>query len=281
MVNSGDKLTTLIRSLGPDDASFQAGANASVQEREQRWPLFKSVSLVRLESTPELSAQERQRWSKLEKTDLGMARKPALSLPTFDDELTISLSKIAEKAAPSTVKPRGHIEQISGGSGFKGDRHEEPQPLASDHLNASDILPAPSHQTHIMQTPELLSMPVVAMNLEIEPRSSMGGHHDVPQQIASNDLKAQDVSPVPIHQTQIMQTPEFLRMPVDAMNLEIEPDSMGEVSALKTDDISELSDTKHNDDSLQSLFGRIKAKESVVVKPAEKRFSFFDRLKKR
>jgi hypothetical protein len=226
MANSVDKLTTQFRSLGPDDASFQAGVNATAQEREQRWPLFKSVSLARQEPTPELSAQERQRWSKLEKVVVGTVRKPALSLPTFNDELTISLSKIAEKAALSTGQPTVRADQGRVHSSFMRGYHDEQQ-LASNHLNAPNISPTPSYQTQIIQTPEFLSMPVVAMNFEIEPPSS---EH---------------------------------------------------ISAQKADAMSELSDTNHNDDSLQSLFGRIKAKETAVVRPAENRFSFFDRLKKR
>jgi hypothetical protein len=226
MANSGDKLTALFRSLGPDDASFHVGVNASVQESEQRWPLFKAVSLARLESTPELSVQERQRWSKHEKSAVEETRKPALSLPALNDKLTISLGKIAEQAAVGAWQPTVSTEQARVHSGFMVGRRDE-QPLASNHVSAPNI------------------------------------------------------TPTPIPQTPITPIPEFLRPPVVALNLEIEPCSLECTAALATDAMSDLPDMDHADDSLQSLFGRIQGKEKAAVKPAEKRSSFFDRLRKR
>lgn len=229
MTNSGDKLSALFRSLGPDDASFQVAANALVQEGEQRWPLFKAVSLARPQPTPELSAQEKQRWSRQEKSVVEAARKPALSLPAFNEKLNISLGKIAKQAALDAGQPIVRSEQAR------------------------------------MQCVSLV------------------GRRNLPQQLASNDVDALNITPTPSPSTPITPTPQFLRPPVVALNLETEPCSFEHTVLLPADTMSELPDMDHADNSLQSLFGRIqgKGKEKEAIKPVEKRSSFFDRLRKR
>lgn len=99
MPHPRDDLSALFRSLGSDDADFQATTNAAAQEAEQRWPLLTAVSPRKPELTPPLTAQEKQRWSSQEKAETG-ERKPALSLPGFSDKLASSLNKMSGRAMP-------------------------------------------------------------------------------------------------------------------------------------------------------------------------------------
>lgn len=170
MANSGDNLSALFRSLGPDDESFQVTANALAQEGEQRWPLFKTVSLARPEPTPELSVQERQRWSRQEKSVVEV-RKPALSLPAFNEKLIINLGRIAKQAALGVGQPTVRSERVRMQSGSLVGLRDEPQQFASNHVNASNATPTPAAPAPTTPTPQFLKPPVVALNREIEPRS--------------------------------------------------------------------------------------------------------------
>lgn len=98
MTKPGDDLPALFRSLGPDDAGFQASTQAAAREAEQRWPLFKAVPPQKPPVTPALSAQERQHWSSTEKSETS-ERKPALSLPGLSDKLARSLGKMSGRVA--------------------------------------------------------------------------------------------------------------------------------------------------------------------------------------
>lgn len=158
MSNSGDNLSALFRSLGPDDANFLTKTNAFVQEGEQRWPLFKTVSPAKPEPTPELSAQERLRWSNQEKPDVA-ARKPVLTLPPFSERLAMSLSRISKQTEMDAAKSAVGFEQArSQRESFNG-RRLEPQPGTSINVNEPKITPKP----HFLQPP------VVAPRLEVEP----------------------------------------------------------------------------------------------------------------
>lgn len=97
MPNSRDDLPMLFRSLAPDDTGFQAAVNASARAAGERWPLLKAVSPKKPNSTPALSAQERQYWSNPAKSDVGQ-RKPALSLPGASDKMTRSLGRMSVRA---------------------------------------------------------------------------------------------------------------------------------------------------------------------------------------
>lgn len=103
MPKPGDTLPTLFRSLGPDDANFQATMDAAAQEAEQRWPLFRAVSPKKPELTPTLSAQERMHWSSLEKPSVGESR-PALSLPGLSDKLAMSLGKLSAQTSAEVAR---------------------------------------------------------------------------------------------------------------------------------------------------------------------------------
>lgn len=103
MIKPGDDLPTLFRSLGPDDAGFQARALAAAREAEQRWPLFKAMAPQKPPATPALSAQDRLRWIQQEKSE-SSGRKPALtmpalSLPGLSDKLAKGLDKMAARVA--------------------------------------------------------------------------------------------------------------------------------------------------------------------------------------
>jgi hypothetical protein len=181
MANSGENLSILFRSLGSDDQRFHVAENELAKKSEQRWPLFKAVSLTRPEPTPELSAQERQRWSRQEKSVVE-ARKPALSLPAFNEKLTISLDKIAKQvelgAGQSSVRseqPRGPSESLVG-------HRDEPNQLTSNNVNPANITPTPQFFTP--------PAPVVALNLEVEPRSFE--HTDVQPAVPMRDLSVMD-----------------------------------------------------------------------------------------
>ncbi len=103
MSKSADDLSALFRSLGPDDSSFQATETAAAREAAQRWPLFQAVSPRKSETTPTLSAQERQRWSHQEQHE-GGERKPALSLPGLSDKMARSLSKMSGRTTDAPMQ---------------------------------------------------------------------------------------------------------------------------------------------------------------------------------
>jgi hypothetical protein len=148
-------------------------ANALAQEGEQRWPLFKTISLARPEPTPELSAQERQRWSRQEKPVVE-ARKPALSLPAFNEKLIISLGRIAKQAALGAGQTTVRAEQARMQSGSLVGRRDEPLQFASNHVSAPNAMPIPAAPAPTMPTmpaPQFLKPPVVALNREVELRS--------------------------------------------------------------------------------------------------------------
>ena len=112
MANSGENLSVLFRSLGPDDESFHMAENELAKKGEQKWPLFKTISLKRPEPTPELSAQERQCWNRQERSVVE-ERKPALSLPAFSKKLTISLDKITKQVELGAVQASFSRKQAS------------------------------------------------------------------------------------------------------------------------------------------------------------------------
>lgn len=101
MPHPRDDLPKLFRSLGPDDADFQANAKAAAREVEQRWPLFRAISPKKPVPTPALTEQERQRWTGQEQSrdDKGV---PALTRPGLADKLASSLSKMSGRMAPDT-----------------------------------------------------------------------------------------------------------------------------------------------------------------------------------
>ena len=105
MPKPADDLSALFRSLGPDDSSFQATETAAAREAAQRWPLFQAVSPRKPETTPTLSAQERQRWSHQEQHE-GGERKPALSLPGLSDKMARSLGKMSGRTANPPMQNR-------------------------------------------------------------------------------------------------------------------------------------------------------------------------------
>jgi len=103
MANPVDDLSALFRSLGPDDSSFQATETTAAREAAQRWPLFQAVSPRKPETTPKLSAQERQRWSHQEQHE-GGERKPALSLPGLSDKMARSLGKMSGRTTDAPMQ---------------------------------------------------------------------------------------------------------------------------------------------------------------------------------
>lgn len=181
MANSGENLSTLFRSLGPDDVSFHEAESELSKKGEQRWPLFKAVSLVRSEPTPELSAQERQRWSRQEKSVVE-ARKPALSLPAINEKLTLSLDKIAKQVEFGTGRPSVRSEQLRSPSESLVGHRDEPYMFSSNNVNPADITAFPQFFTPFA--------PVVALNLEVKPRSFE--HADVLPAVPMRDLSDMD-----------------------------------------------------------------------------------------
>lgn len=134
MSESRDNLSALFRSLEPDDTNFQATTNAFAQEAEERWPLFKAVSPKIPEPTPALSAQERQRWSNLEKPEVGV-HKPALSLPEFSEKLEMSLSKISEQPTAKAAQPVTRISKESPPSESSHNQRDFSQQTTSNTRN--------------------------------------------------------------------------------------------------------------------------------------------------
>ena len=106
MSKPSDDLSALFRSLRPDETSLQEGTDTAARNAEQRWPLFRAVAPEKPHDTPQLSAQERQRWISQEKIETG-GRKPALSLPGLSDKMSKELDKMSVRAVKNTasVKP--------------------------------------------------------------------------------------------------------------------------------------------------------------------------------
>lgn len=109
MPKPGDDLSALFRSLGPDDANFQAATNLAAREATQRWPLLMAIAPQKQKLTPALSAQERQLWRRQEKAEVG-ERKPALSLPGSSGQMAKSLSKMSGRLTAAAVKPTVRAE---------------------------------------------------------------------------------------------------------------------------------------------------------------------------
>lgn len=103
MPKPADDLSALFRSLGPDDSSFKATETAAAREAAQRWPLFQAVSPRKPDATPQLSAQERQRWSHQEQPE-GAERKPSLSLPGLSDKMARSLGKMSGRTTDAPMQ---------------------------------------------------------------------------------------------------------------------------------------------------------------------------------
>lgn len=103
MFKPADDLPTLFRSLGPDDSGFKAAETAASREAAQRWPLFQTVSPSKPLTTPTLSTEDRERWSRQEKQAVS-GRKPALSLPGLSDKMAESLGRMAGPKTNAPVK---------------------------------------------------------------------------------------------------------------------------------------------------------------------------------
>jgi hypothetical protein len=104
MAKTGDNLSTLFRSLGPDSASLQP---AAAPEAEQRWPLLKALPPRRQDAPPPLTDEERGRWNRAE-APAALPRKPALSLPSLSSKLAQSLARMGGRkpAEPALPAPR-------------------------------------------------------------------------------------------------------------------------------------------------------------------------------
>lgn len=101
MPTPGNKLSTLFRSLGPDEAPLQASKTAALQDAEQRWPLFKAVAPRSAAQTPPLSETDRQRWSNPARPNSSAAAKAPITLPSFSGKLAHGLAKISEQSTAS------------------------------------------------------------------------------------------------------------------------------------------------------------------------------------
>ncbi|MBA3057524.1 MAG: hypothetical protein KJ614_16885 [Gammaproteobacteria bacterium] len=104
MAHPKDDLPKLFRSLGADDADFQADGSASARELEQRWPLFRAMSPAKAAPTPALTEEERQRWTAGDQSNNDRGT-PALTLPGLADKLANSLGKMSVRMAPVPPAP--------------------------------------------------------------------------------------------------------------------------------------------------------------------------------
>jgi hypothetical protein len=175
MTNSGENLSVLFRSLGPDDESFHMAENELTKKGEQKWPLFKAISLKRPEPTPELSAQERQCWNRQEKSVV-QERKPALSLPAFSKKLTISLDKITKQVELGAVQISFSKEQSSMKSASPVGYFDESHQLKSNIVDTQNVTSTLSTSTlstsaPITPAPQFFKPLVADFNLDAEPSS--------------------------------------------------------------------------------------------------------------
>jgi hypothetical protein len=190
MANSGENLSVLFRSLGPDDESFHMAENELAKKSEQKWPLFKAISLKRPEPTPELSAQERQCWNRREKSAVE-ERKPALSLPAFSKKLTISLDKITKQVELGAVQPSFNREQASMQNASPVGHFDEQQQLESNIVDTPNF--TSTFSTSILSTsapitpaPQFFKPSVADLNLDAEPSSHE--HTDVMPVVPMREL---------------------------------------------------------------------------------------------
>lgn len=147
MATAGDNLSTLFRSLGPDDSNFLARTKASALEAEQRWPLFKAVAPKKATLTPPLTEQEKGCWNNPEKFEV-KERKPALTLPGLSIKLAKSLSEISERTsleAAATAQLQRPTSQPAAAR----------QPIAREPV-ANVAPPAPT--SHLFANPSAPSM---------------------------------------------------------------------------------------------------------------------------
>lgn len=93
--------SSLLRSLGADDAMLDTKLRGAAKEAEQRWPLFRALAPSKAEATPALSVQEKQVW---EQAPVASAtqRKPLLTRPGLSNKLAAGLEKfVPVQAAPA------------------------------------------------------------------------------------------------------------------------------------------------------------------------------------
>lgn len=116
MPTPGDKLSSLFKSLRPDDSHLEASTHEAVREAEQRWPLFKALQPAKSVTTPKLELKDRMKWQSPEKP-APRKRKPAASTPTMNEQLAQGLGRmtsvkpvakrrnVVEKPIPTAVPP--------------------------------------------------------------------------------------------------------------------------------------------------------------------------------
>lgn len=108
MPTPGDKLSSLFKSLRPDDSHLEASTHEAVREAVQRWPLFKAVQPAKSVTTPILKPEERKNWQSPEKP-APRKRKPAASTPSMSDQLAQGLGRMT--AAKPVAKRRIVVEK--------------------------------------------------------------------------------------------------------------------------------------------------------------------------
>lgn len=108
MPTPGDKLSSLFKSLRPDDSHLEASTHEAVREAEQRWPLFKAVQPAKSATTPLLKPEDRKNWQSPEKP-APRKRKPAASTPSMSDQLAQGLGRMT--AAKPVAKRRTVVEK--------------------------------------------------------------------------------------------------------------------------------------------------------------------------
>ena len=243
MSKPSDDLSALFRSLRPDESVFRENTSSSVRDAEQRWPLFKAVAPQKPQDAPALSEQERQRWVSQEKS-AASARKPALSLPALSDKMSKGLGKISRQAVRNiaTVKP--------------ATRWESQEHIVEGATEQPLLQPSERPRAVLAETVPLTNMHVNRVPMAVKALS------EVPDAGSRTGLDLFDKKPAPT-------APALVSV------------QMSEMSEMPEMSEHDLPVTGRSDESLKSIFSRLKAKPEVEVKPIIKRSSFLDRLGKR
>jgi len=148
MKKPADNLSTLFRSMGPDESGLDAITNAVAPKVEHEWPLFKAVALAKPQVTQSLSAEDKKIRGVQIKVKVDPL-KPDLSMSGLSSKLAQSLSQLSELNSAKVTEPTA--PKVGG------------QPLVGLHQIALDHLPT---------TPSALVSLLAKPSSVIEPQSS-------------------------------------------------------------------------------------------------------------
>lgn len=291
MASSGDKLSPLFKSLLPDESHLKSAAAATVQEAEQRWPLFRAIAPAKPATAPELTDNERLNWASPVLTG---APAPKVSLPEMglNEQLAQGLGKMfPNKPADYPPGNRNKIEKIEAlALPAQKPLHSEPKPSAVATATPSKTLFGKPPQV----SPAQAAPPPESVKPTPPPALTATAAAPAWAPKASKPAPAPLPAPLPAPIPAPIPAPAFARKvpPIAAPEPTLTPDRAVEIarplpqnaakSATATPAPAPAAAASSTAESLKSLFKRLEAPpEKPVQKAAVKKSSFLGRLGKR